>query len=123
MQRKNKELSDLNYDTGDRRRLSELNVLSGIAIICVVLIHSNAGYLLSVLKLKEYTDAGFSVRLLDNFIHGAVPLFIFIAGYKYALNNVEDEYKTYFYKKITRVAKPFIVLSVIFNKRYYFAYR
>ena len=111
-QRKNK------TEVWDNGKLPELNVLSGIAIICVVLIHSNAGYLLSILGLKTYTEAGFNVRLLDNFIHGAVPLFIFIAGYKYAFNNSEDEYKTYFKKKMARVFRPFLAISLILFVRY-----
>lgn len=97
-----------------KKNLSELQVFSGIAILCVVLIHSNAYYLLNILNLERYTDAGFLIRLLDNFIHGAVPLFIFIAGYKYALNNINSNYKSYAIKKINSVIKPFLVISMMF---------
>lgn len=95
-------------------RLPELQVFSGIAILGVVLIHSNAYYLLHVLNLKSYLDGGFIVRLLDNFIHGSVPMFIFIAGYKYALNNINDEYRKYALKKIKSIIKPFLVISMIY---------
>jgi len=96
------------------KRVKELDVFSGIAILCVVLIHSNAFYLMSVLNLQIYEDANFLVRLLDNFVHGAVPMFIFIAGYKYALNNINDNYTEYVLKKINNVMKPFLVISMIF---------
>lgn len=95
-------------------KLQELQVFSGIAILCVVLIHNNAYYLLGVLKVQAYVEGSFIVRLLDNFIHASVSMFIFIAGYKYALNNVNDEYKKYAIKKIKRVIKPFIIISMIF---------
>lgn len=49
-----------------KQKLPELQVFSGIAILCVVLIHSNAYYLSNVLNLQAYTDAQFIVRLLDN---------------------------------------------------------
>lgn len=74
-------------------------MFSGIAILCVVLIDSNSYYCKKVLNLESYLEAEFVVRLLDNFIHGAVPMFIFIAGYKYVLNNINDEYKGYELKK------------------------
>ena len=78
-----------------KKVLKELDIFSGIAILCVVLIHSNAFYLSNVLNLQSYKDATFSVRVLDNFVHSAVPMFIFIAGYKYALNNIDNNYKEY----------------------------
>ena len=94
--------------------LSELEVFSGIAIIFVVLIHSLSYYLTNVLNLVAYTDARFLVRLFQNIIYTAVPMFIFIAGYKYALNNIDDDYKEHVSKKIRSVLKPFIVISLIF---------
>lgn len=96
------------------KKLPELQIFSGIAILCVVLIHNNAIYLLSVLNLQSYTDANFAIRLLDNLIHASVSMFIFISGYKYALNNIDDEYKTYAIKRIKKVIKPFLIISIIF---------
>lgn len=100
-----------------KQKLPELQVFSGIAILCVVLIHSNAYYLSNVLNLQGYTDAQFIVRLLDNFIHGGVQMFIFIAGYKYALNNIDEQYKNYAIKKLESVIKPFLIISIIFFVR------
>ena len=96
------------------KRVKELQVFSGIAILLVVLLHSNAFYLTNILKLEAYTQANFWVKLLNNIVVNAVAMFIFIAGYKYALNNTEDNYKEYVLKKIKNIFKPFIVLSIIF---------
>lgn len=98
---------------GRNKRLSELQVFSGIAIILVVLIHSLSFYLTNVLNLTAYTDAGFLIRLVQNIIYSAVPMFVFIAGYKYALNNIGDDYKEYLVKKVRGVLKPFIVISLM----------
>ena len=95
------------------KKLNELQVFSGLAIVFVVLIHSLSYYLTNILSLTAYTDAVFSIRFLQNIIFGAVPIFIFIAGYKYALNNINDEYKSHVIKKIRSVIKPFITVSMI----------
>ena len=91
-----------------------LQSFSGIAIIFVVFIHANSYYLLSVLKKTSYEEVYFTTRLLDNFIHGAVPMFIFISGYKYILNDINKSYKEYSIRRIKRVIKPFLIISMIF---------
>lgn len=95
-------------------KLQELQVFSGIAILCVVLVHNNAIYLLSILNLQEYSKADFSVRLLDDLINAAVPMFVFISGYKYALNNEKQVYTQYALKRLKKVLKPFLIISIIF---------
>ena len=102
---------DMNKTKG---KLLELEVFSGIAILCVVLIHCNGYYLLNILNLETYGQAHFYTRLLDNFVHGAVPMFIFISGYKYALNNINDNYKEFVLKKVKMVIKPFIIINMCF---------
>lgn len=97
-----------------KKYLPELQVLSGIAILCVVLIHSNAYYLFNTLNLTSYADAGFKIQLLDNFIHGAVQIFIFISGFKYALHDINTPYKKYIITRIIPVLKPFLVISTFF---------
>ncbi|MBU3179024.1 hypothetical protein KPL47_22270 [Clostridium estertheticum] len=59
------------------KHLNELQVYSGIAILFVTLIHSNAFYLSSFLQLDSYTDAGLILNLLDKVVHVAVPIFLF----------------------------------------------
>jgi peptidoglycan/LPS O-acetylase OafA/YrhL len=92
----------------------ELQSLSGLAIIFVVLIHATAYYLLSVLNRSSFEEVDFITRLVDNFIHGAVPMFIFVAGYKYALNNINKPYKEYAIIRTNKVLKPFLIISMIF---------
>lgn len=97
-----------------KKKLPELQVLSGIAILFVILIHINSYYLINILELQSYSNANFTSNLLDNFIHGAVPMFIFASGYKYALNKSYENYKIYVIKSIRKVIKPFLIISLIF---------
>jgi peptidoglycan/LPS O-acetylase OafA/YrhL len=97
-----------------KKWVPELQSFSGIAIIFVVLIHATAYYLLSVLHRTSFEEVDYVTRLIDNFIHGAVPMFIFIAGYKYALNDIDIPYKKFFKSRISKVLKPFLVISIIF---------
>lgn len=90
----------------------ELDVYSGIAIIFVVLIHANAYYLTSILNFKTYVESGLFLTTIDQIIHSAVPMFIFIAGFKYHFNsNKHINYGSFFKKKLIRVLVPFIVVS------------
>lgn len=97
-----------------KKWVPELQSFSGLAIIFVVLIHSTAYYLLSVLHMTSFEEVGYVTRLIDNFIHGAVPMFIFIAGYKYALNDINENYKKLVTSRVSKVLKPFLVISIIF---------
>lgn len=97
-----------------REKVKELDVYSGIAIIFVVLIHSNAYNLLKVLHLKSYIEGPAYMRLVDNLIHASVPMFIFISGYKFALNDKNKGYINLISKKIRFIIKPFLVLSTTY---------
>lgn len=92
----------------------ELNIYSGIAILFVVLLHSNAYYLSNVLKLSSYVDSGFLLNFIDKVVHISVPMFIFIAGYKYMMNNQKETYREYFMKKLLKVFKPFFIVSFFY---------
>ena len=94
--------------------IPELQSFSGLAIIFVVLIHSTSYYLLSVLNKTSFEEVDFATRLVDNLIHGAVPMFIFVAGYKYALNNIDKPYKEYAISRTNKVIKPFLMISMVF---------
>lgn len=97
-----------------KKWIPELQSFSGLAIIFVVLIHATSYYLLSVLHMDSFEEVDYGTRLVDNLIHGAVPIFIFIAGYKYALNSTEVSYIKFAKSRITRVFKPFLIISIIF---------
>lgn len=95
-------------------KLQELEILSGISIVFVVLLHSNAYYITHILNISSYIYGGFTENILSNLIFSAVPIFIFISGYKYALNNINDNYTVFFRKKLKKVFKPFLIISIIF---------
>jgi peptidoglycan/LPS O-acetylase OafA/YrhL len=97
-----------------KKWMPELQSFSGLAIIFVVLIHATAYYLLSVLHMTYFEEADYVTRLVDNLIHGAVPIFIFIAGYKYALNDLNVPYLKFVKSRVNKVFKPFLIISVIF---------
>ncbi|MCB2353248.1 acyltransferase family protein [Clostridium estertheticum] len=95
-----------------KKHLSELQVYSGIAILFVTLIHSNAFFLLSILHLKTYVQVGFVFTLVDKVVHVAVPMFIFISGYKYEMHDKNEIYTKLMYKKFTKIIKPFLIVSI-----------
>jgi|GEM_PF-2677258 len=97
-----------------KKWVPELQSLSGLSIIFVVLIHATSYYLLSVLHRSSFENVDYSTRLVDNLIHGAVPMFIFIAGYKYALNDSDKPYKEFIKRRVNKVIKPFLVISITF---------
>lgn len=97
-----------------KQHLNELQVYSGIAILFVVLIHSNGYYLQNVLFLENYVGSGIILNIIDKLIHSAVPMFIFISGYKYQMNNKNEPYKKFVIKKYNNVFKPFFILSLFF---------
>lgn len=97
-----------------KKRLKELDIYSGIAIIFVIMIHSNSYYLTRVLNSNTYLDAPYLTQLLDIFIHTAVPMFIFISGYKFEMNDNGKNFRDFFIRKVKRVLKPFLILSLIY---------
>lgn len=92
----------------------EITVYSGIAILFVVLVHSNSFYMSNIIHVKTPEDSPFVVRLLDYYIKGSVSMFIFIAGYKYALKDINTNYKIYIKKRLKKVIKPFLAISGLF---------
>jgi surface polysaccharide O-acyltransferase-like enzyme len=112
-----------------KQKLNELQIYSGIAILFVVLIHTNYTFLMTLpwfkctdirwmfyyLKAPENSLSTFPYffNLIDKITHVAVPMFIFIAGYKYAYNR-KISYKEYFTRKLRKVFKPFLIISLFF---------
>lgn len=66
-----------------------LSVYSGISILFVLLIHSNAYYLHHINENERFI----LMKLFINIINIAVPMFIFIAGYKYELTKKNRDKK------------------------------
>lgn len=101
-----------------KKKLDNITIFSAIAIIFVVLQHSNSYYLIKVLGYESYDDSNF-LTIMNKVITIAVPMFIFIGGYKYELNRKFDNYYLYVRKKIRTIFKPFFIYSttiiLIFN--------
>lgn len=107
-------LSERKKNGMEKKYRAELDIYSGIAIIFVVVLHTNAYYLMNVLKLNSYIESGFLLDIIDKIVHISVPMFIFIAGYKYMMNNQKETYREYFRKKILNVFKPFFLVSFFY---------
>ncbi|WP_346931035.1 acyltransferase [Clostridium sp.] len=89
-----------------------LNVLSGIAIVFVVLIHSNAFYIIQLHNTTQYIEVGYFINVLDKIIHIAVPVFIFVSGYKYSLTTSNN--KNYLLRRLKSVGILFFAITVTF---------
>lgn len=98
------------------KKIKELDILSGIAIIMVVLIHADRFYVRTVLNLDSYLNAGIGVNILDNLIWAAVPIFIFISGYKYYLNIISTNQNCFYFikKQLSKILPLFLLISFIF---------
>lgn len=89
----------------------ELNSLSGIAIIFVVLIHINA-------QNQWAYKYPFFIEVIMNTIFCAVPIFVFIAGFKYSMHESKYNFMNFAKRKINKVGKPFLIISsaiIIYN--------
>lgn len=91
----------------------ELTVYSGIAIIMVVWIHANGRYLTQILGLDSYIDAGIGLIVIDKIIHAAVPMFMFIAGFKLNFNR-KNNYSEYFKNRVLKLSVPFFIISFFY---------
>lgn len=89
-----------------------LNVLSGIAILFVVLIHGNAFYIMNVHNTVKYIEVGYLINMVDKIIHIAVPMFLLIAGYKYSLSTTDS--KKYIVKRLKSIGPIFLIITSIF---------
>ncbi len=92
---------------------NELTLYSGIAIIFVIFIHAN-GYYINAQGISSYKEAGYLVEIIDNIVHIAVAMFIFIAGYKYFLFSSAKNTSNYFdfAKKKLKLLKTFFIFSI-----------
>lgn len=104
-----------------KKYLKELDVYSGIAILFVVLHHAWCDYVgvgLNQGSLHLSCYRGF----IESLATVCVAMFIFISGYKYQLNEKNLKYKEFAIKKMNRVIKPFIIISVFYILLTYIKY-
>lgn len=74
------------------KRCPELTVMSGMAIIFVLLIHACGSCLGYLCPGMGYAETDTFLLTLNNLITPAVPMFLFASGFKYALHDSETPY-------------------------------
>lgn len=95
--------------------LQELNVFSGIAILFVLCIHACASGLQNLcVDAISYSETQFSVRAISNIVAPAVPIFIFLSGYKFALHSTDEAYFHFLKKRLPRVLMSFFIINTFF---------
>ena len=82
-----------------RNKRSDIQVLRAIAIIAVVLIHTNSPDSTSQIVIRP-------------FINFSVALFLFLSGYLTKLEN--SDWKSFCIKRVTRVFIPYAIWTVIY---------
>lgn len=97
-----------------KKKLSQLDLYSGIAILFVVIVHANCYYASYTLKVDSVNKANYFINLIDKIMHVAVAMFIFISGFKFGLDERIVDKKIFISKKIKKVFKPFFILSIFF---------
>lgn len=99
----------------NKKYCPELTVMSGLAIIYVLMIHAVGSCHSSLYPdITSYADCGFLLCTLCNIVSPAVPMFIFISGFKYALNDSATPYFVFLGKRLSRVVMSFLILNTLF---------
>lgn len=99
----------------EKQYQSELTIMSGIAILFVLAIHGCGSALGAFYSNAEsYASADLWLRVLSNLVAPAVPMFLFVSGYKYALRDFETPYVLFLKKRLPRVIVSFTIINTIF---------
>ena len=94
---------------------NELNVLSGIAILCVLAIHGCGSTLKTCYAgAATYAAADVWLRATSNLVAPAVPIFLFVSGFKFAANDTQTPYGAFLKKRLPRVLMSFAILNTLF---------
>lgn len=99
--------------------------LSGLAIVMVVLIHLRVFTYAHVYfggenQFIQFTQLSTLDKIIELLIRYAVPIFIFISGFKFAYNynrHVVDgryRWKTFFLSRLNKLAVPYVVWSLFY---------
>lgn len=99
----------------DRKHFDELTVMSGIAILFVLAIHGCGDTLRNFHPDgATYATAGVWLRTISNLVTPAVPMFLFVSGFKYAANDVQTPYMVFLKKRLPRVLMSFAFINTFF---------
>lgn len=98
-----------------RKYYDELTVMSGIAILFVLAIHGCGSALKNFYPDRAtYADVGIWLRTISNFVSPAVPMFLFVSGFKYAANDSQTPYVEFLKKRLPRVLMSFFIINTLF---------
>lgn len=105
----------------ERKEDYEISTLRTIAIMLVVLLHSNASKIQALIDGRSELDLSSSILIFISVITRiAVPLFIMISG-RYVLNSVKNySLKEFYQKRLLRLILPLIVAIIIYFPIYLF---
>lgn len=93
----------------------ELTVMSGIAIVFVLCIHASGSALADLYPdAAGYAETDYFLRLFANLVSPAVPMFLFVSGYKYALHDRNTPYLAFLKKRLPRVLMSFFIINTLF---------
>lgn len=102
-----------------------LVTLSGLAIVMVVLIHLRVFtyehvYFSGEVRFIRFTQLSMLDKIIEQLIRYAVPIFIFISGFKFAYNynrHVVDgryNWKAFFRSRLNKLAVPYVIWSLFY---------
>lgn len=98
-----------------KQHYDELTVMSGIAIIFVLAIHGCGSALKSFYPDgATYTETSVWLRTFSNLAAPAVPMFLFVTGFKYAANDTQTPYFAFLKKRLPRVIMSFSIINTVF---------
>ena len=98
-----------------RHHYHELTVMSGLAILFVLAIHGCGSALNNFYPNNAtYAEAGMWLRAISNVVAPAVPMFLFVSGFKYAANDSATPYFVFLKKRLPRVLMSFAIINTVF---------
>lgn len=98
-----------------RQHYDELTAMSGIAILFVLFIHGCASALTHFYPGSgSYAGTGTWLRTLSGLVAPAVPMFLFISGFKYSANDTQTPYYLFLRKRLPRVLMSFAVINTVY---------
>ena len=94
-----------------QKRLFNIDLLKIICCISVIIIHVSATYINTI---SNHMNEIFYINLLNCITRFAVPCFIMISGYFAISNNKNDDWITFYKKKIKSIIIPMVVFTFIY---------
>lgn len=98
----------------ETKKQPELTAMTGMAIVMVLLIHAGGSCLGTCFPGMSYLQAGKVLHVFSLLVSPAVPMFIFLAGYKFALRDKETSYPAWLKKRLPRVLMSFFIINTLF---------